>query len=363
MKKLVFSVTNDLNYDQRMHRICKSLQCAGYDVLLVGRKLRTSIDLIPKSYRQKRLNCLFSKGKLFYLEYNLRLFFFLLFERFDLVCAIDLDTVVPVFLATELKGKERVYDAHEQFCEMKEIVSRPGIKKVWLAVEKLIVPQFKIGYTVNNPIRDYFKEAYNVNYEVIMNAPVLTDVKKVDQENFIIYQGAVNHGRSFETLIPAFRWINCCLWIYGTGNFYREAVELTRKFELEDKVIFKGNILPDELRSITPKAKLGITLFENNGLSNYYSLANRFFDYIHAGIPQICVDYPVYNEINREFEVAVLVTDLSSESLADVINLTLENDVLRGRLQRNCLAARSAYNWQEEEKKLVRFYNKIFSIE
>lgn len=270
MKKLVFSVTNDLNYDQRMQRICSSLQSAGYDVLLIGRKLNTSIDLMPKGYRQKRLNCFFSKGKLFYLEYNLRLFLFLLFEPFDLVCAIDLDTIIPVFLATKIKGKKRVYDAHEQFCEMKEIVSRPRVKKVWLALERLMVPQFKIGYTVNKPIRDYFNDTYKVNYEVIMNAPVLTGLKQEIQEDFIIYQGAVNHGRSFETLIPAFQWINSSLWIFGTGNFYSEAVKLTQKLQLEDKVIFKGNILPEELRFITPKAKLGITLFENNGLSNFY---------------------------------------------------------------------------------------------
>ena len=45
---------------------------------------------------------------------------------------------------------------------------------------------------------------------------------------------------------------------------------------------------PEELRLITAEAYIGINLVENNGLSNYLSLANKFFDYIHAGIPQLC---------------------------------------------------------------------------
>ena len=134
MKRLVFTVTNDLNYDQRMIRICTSLSNSGYKVLLIGRK--SSTPLIKKQFSQKRLYCFFNKGKLFYIEYNLRLFFYLLFAKCDLICAIDLDTIIPCYLASVLKKKRRVYDAHELFCEMKEVVSRPAIFRVWKFIEK-----------------------------------------------------------------------------------------------------------------------------------------------------------------------------------------------------------------------------------
>ena len=170
-KKLVFTVTNDLNFDQRMIRICTSLQKNGYDVLLVGRKLKTSLPLSTHAYEQKRLFCFFEKGKLFYLEYNLRLFFFLLFQKLDLICAIDLDTIVPCYFVSAIRRKKRVYDAHELFCEMKEVVTRPSIYKLWKRIENFTVPKFRYGYTVNHPIQEILRKDYGVNYEVIMNVP------------------------------------------------------------------------------------------------------------------------------------------------------------------------------------------------
>ncbi|MBO9682722.1 MAG: glycosyltransferase [Flavisolibacter sp.] len=343
-----------------MIRICTSLQKNGYTVLLVGRKLKTSLPLSTQPYKQKRLSCFFEKGKVFYVEYNVRLFFFLLFQKSDLICAIDLDTIVPCYFASVIRRKKRVYDAHELFCEMKEVVTRPSIYKFWKRIEKFAVPKFRYGYTVNHPIQKILNDDYKVSYEVIMNVPFLQNTIDTEKQNFIIYQGAVNHGRSFETLIPAFQWIDCPFWIYGNGNFYDECKKLIEKYALDDKVILKGKILPHELKSITSKALMGITLFENNGLNNYYSLGNRFFDYIQAGIPQVCVDYPAYKKINEQFEVAVLIDDLSSQSIAKAINSLLNDDELQDKLRANCLEARKVYNWQNEEKKLLQYYQQIF---
>src|SRR5687767_1010559 len=117
---LVFTVTNDLVYDQRMLRICSSLAGAGYHVTLVGRSYRDSPNLLPRPFHQKRLACWSRKGFVFYAEYSVRLFFYLLLKKMDLVCAIDLDTILPCYLVSRLRKKKRVYDAHELFCEMKE---------------------------------------------------------------------------------------------------------------------------------------------------------------------------------------------------------------------------------------------------
>ena len=360
-KRLVFTVTNDLNFDQRMIKICSSLQNNGYDVTLVGRRLRQSLPLSQQLYKQKRLSCFFEKGKLFYFEYNFRLFFYLLFQKMDLICAIDLDTILPCYWISVRKRIKRVYDAHELFCEMKEVVTRPSIYRFWKSIERYAVPKFSFGYTVCEPIKKIFQQEYNVNYSVIMNVSHLGEKMGVTKENFILYQGAVNHGRSFETLIPAFQWIDMPLWIYGDGNFYEECKMLIAKHNLQDKVFLKGKVLPSELKLITPKALLGVTLFENNGLSNYYSLGNRFFDYIQAGIPQLCVGYPAYKEINANYEVAELIEDLSPESIAKSINSLLFDKAKLERLHQNCLEARRIFNWQQEEKKLLLFYQNIFN--
>jgi glycosyltransferase involved in cell wall biosynthesis len=360
MKKLVFTVTNDLSYDQRMIRICTSLANAGYDVMLVGRKLHDSVPLQDRPFRQKRLLNVFQKGKAFYVGYNIHLFFLLLFKKADLICAIDLDTILPCYYASKIRRSTRVYDAHELFCEMKEIVTRPRIYRAWKRIEKFAVPKFKYGYTVNTLIRDEFKKMYSRDYEIIRSVPYLKPLQLPDKkEKYVLYQGAVNEGRSFESLIPAFKTVNAKLIIAGDGNFMSQARQLVKENQLEEKIIFLGKIEPEKLFELTSSAWIGLTLFENKGLSNYYSLANRFFDYIQAGVPQLCVDYPAYAELNKQFDIGVLINDLSSENISGHLNKMLEDTELYKRLQKNCLKAREELNWQREEKKLIAYYRSI----
>lgn len=361
-KKICLTVTTDLTYDQRMIRICTALADAGYEVLLVGRKKKnSSLPLARQPYRQKRLYSFFEKGKLFYLEYNIRLFFFLLGVPTDVICAIDLDTILPVWLTTAFRNKPRVYDAHELFCEMKEVVTRPFIYRSWKKIERTCVPQFQRGYTVNQPIADEFRNMYGVRYEVIRNVPFLRQINdKLVKEKFIIYQGSVNEGRSFETLIPAMQWIDIPLVICGDGNFMEQLKALIKQYNVEDKVVLWGLVTPPELWQLTQKALAGITLFENNGRSNYLSLANRFFDYIHAGTPQLCVDYPAYSEINNQLQIAVMVEDLCAENIAAQVNNLVSNDFLYNRLRNNCLVLRQQINWEIEKEKLISFYKKLF---
>lgn len=361
--RIFCTVTTDLTYDQRMIRICTSLAANGFAVSLIGRRVKSSIPLTPQPFQQKRISCFFEKGKLFYAEYNLRLFFFLLFEKMDVIVAIDLDTILPGYFISKIKKIKRVYDAHELFCEMKEISTRPAIYRFWKKIEKFAVPKFANGYTVNQPIADTFKKMYGVQYEIIRNIALLRPLTLLPaSEKFILYQGAVNEGRCFETLIPAMAKVNCRLIICGDGNFMEQARQLVQQNNLQQKVIFKGKITPAELKTITQQAYIGVTLFDDAGLSNYYSLANRFFDYLHAGIPQLCVNYPVYKEINEQLPFALLIDDTSIENLATQLNNLLHNEVLYNQLQQNCIKAREVYNWQNEEKKLVAFYNQLLVL-
>lgn len=362
LPRIIFTVTNDLNFDQRMIRICTSLAANGYEVMLVGRKMPNSPALAQQPFRQKRLPCFFKAGFAFYAEYNIRLFFWLLLQKADAACAIDLDTILPVYFISRLKRCTRIYDAHELFCEMKEVVSRPSRYKFWKWIERFTVPHFNYGYTVCEPIAHEFEKLYGVKYGVIRNVPV-KEIHEAgsskEKELFFLYQGAVNEGRSFETLIPAMKEVQAPLHIYGDGNFFQQTKDLIHRYQLESKVQLKGKLHPKELKKITSSAYAGLTLFENNGMSNYLSLANRFFDYIMAGVPQIAMDYPAYQHINKEFEVALLIPDTSTKTIAAALNLLITDVVLYKRLQENCIKAREVLNWQEEEKILIAFYKQI----
>lgn len=361
-KKIILTVTNDLNYDQRMIRICTSLTEAGYDVELVGWLWSTSKPLAVRPFSQKRLAVPVRRGKLLYAVYWTRLFFYLLSKKADALCAIDLDTILPVYFASRIKGVRRVYDAHEIFTELQEVVTRPRMKRIWERIGNFAVPKFPVGYTIGEKYADVFREKYGVHYQVVRNATVLRPVTIPEKkERFILYQGAVNIGRCFEYLIPAMKNVDCKLIIVGEGNFYKEAQEIALQHNLQHKVIFEGYKTPEQLREYTLKAWIGITLFEVKGTSNLFSMANRFFDYMHNGVPQLCNAYPEYEEVNRQFEIATLIGNTDPDTISSALNRMLTDDVYHEMMTRNTLLARERYCWQEEEKTLLSVYRQLFN--
>jgi glycosyltransferase involved in cell wall biosynthesis len=343
-----------------MNRICTSLAENGFDVTLVGRKLSSSLPLKKEKYKQRRIRCWFNKGKLFYFEYNLRLSNFLLLKKMDAVCAIDLDTIIPCHTVSVFKRIPRIYDAHELFTEMKEVITRPVIRKFWMKVEEKLVPRFKLGYTVSEGIADEFKKRWGVDYKTIRNLPLLKPLDEtIAGENFILYQGAVNEARGLEFLVPAMKLIDRKLIICGDGNYMTRLKELIEKHNVADKVELKGMVEPGELFRIAQRAAIGVSFPEKKGLNQWLALPNKFFDYIHAALPQVTVNYPEYKKINDHYNVAILVDDISPATIAGTVNKLLDNSVLLKELKKNCLAAREELNWQQEEKKLVEFYKSI----
>lgn len=360
-KKIILAVINDINYDQRMIRICTSLANAGYEIVLVGREHKKSKPLSAKPFGQKRLFVSAEEGKMMYFFYWIKLFFYLLFTKADAICATDLDTILPVYFATVIKGIKRTYDAHELFTEMQEVVTRPREKKMWDRIEKFSVPRFLFGYTIGECYAEVFREKYGSDYAIVRNATILRPlVIPEKKERYILYQGAVNVGRCFEFLIPAMQFVPVPLVICGAGNFYEEAVALVKKYNLEDKVTFKGYVPPEQLRAYTLKAWAGITLFEAIGPSNRLSMANRFFDYMHSGVPQLCMAYPEYEKVNAQFEIARLITEPTVDNIAEAVNKLVSDDAYHRKLQENALKAREVYCWQEEEKRLLQVYERLF---
>lgn len=361
MKRIYLAVYNDLTFDQRMKRICTTLSLH-FDVVLVGKETKHMPPLIPElNYTQYRIRCRFSNGKRSYIEFNIRLFFFLLFKRMDALCAIDLDTILPCYFISKWRNIPRVYDAHELFTEMKEVVTRPLVRKIWRAVERYCVPRFPNGYTVSDSIASEFLRRYGVNYTVIRNLPLERNNggPSVSRNKLIIYQGAINEARGLEALIPAMKQVDAELHIYGRGNFEQMLFLLINRYKVKDKVHVHAPVNPTVLKTITDHAYIGINLVENTGLNQFYSLANKFFDYMHSGVPQVTMRYPEYQAVNANYEIAVLIDDLDPNRVAEAINSLLNNPALYTRLHKNCLDAKKFYNWQQEERKLIDFYNKL----
>lgn len=360
-KKLYFTVTNDLSYDQRMDRICHSLAKTGYDVTLVGRVMPNSLPLEKKLFKQVRLNCWNTKGKLFYAEYNLRLYSYLMRKKMNGICAVDLDTILPCLRISKIRKIPRIYDAHELFTELKEVLDRPFVHKSWMRIEKNTVPQFKHAYTVSQGIADEFRRRYHLDFETIRNLPVLEPLQDIHpRQRFILFQGAVNEARKFEALVPAMKDVDAKLVVCGDGNFMQKLKELISRHNMEQKIELRGMMLPQQLRLVAGQARVGVGLSEREGLNQYLALPNKFLDYIHAMLPQVTMNFPEYKKINDQFKVALLLDEAEPSEIAQALNKLLHDDVLYAELKANTLLAREELNWQHEEKKLISFYNRIF---
>lgn len=359
-RKIVFTVTNDLTYDQRMQRICSTLAQEGYTVQLIGRKLPNSKPLKTQGYKQTRLSCFFTKGKLFYAEYNLRLLFFLLFTKFDIISAVDLDTLIPCYRVGKLKGKPIVYDAHEYFTEVPEVVSRPKVKKMWEWIANTYIPKLKYCYTVGPMLAELFTKKYGVPFATITNAPITKPIPSEErQPNTLLYQGALNKARGIEhyidmmSLLPDFE-----LWLVGEGDLSKALRQRAKEKNVEKQVKFFGKIEPENLHFTTAKAYLGLNVSENAGLSYYYSLNNKFFDHIQALLPTVANNFPEYKRMNEQFNVMAFA-DANPQSVAQQVKLLAENKSLYNTMASNCLKARLVLNWEEESKKLVGFYANV----
>jgi hypothetical protein len=70
---------------------------------------------------------------------------------------------------SKFKSVKLVYDTHEYFTEVPELVENPTKQKIWLKLEKWIFPKLKNVYTVNESIAKIYSEKYKVPVHVIRN--------------------------------------------------------------------------------------------------------------------------------------------------------------------------------------------------
>ncbi len=366
--RILFTVTNDLSYDQRMQRICSSLVAHGYQVQLVGRSLPQSVPLVERSFEQKRLRCRFQRGFVFYAEYNCRLFFYLLTARYDAVCSIDLDTLAAGCLASLIRRKKRVFDAHEYFTEVPEVVHRPVVRAFWGLVARFCLPFYKHAYTVGPALAGIFQEKYGLNFAVVRNTPVApphsvqgaSGSANPASAPILLYQGALNAGRGLEAAIIAMQQIDQVqFWLAGEGDLSDVLRRMVVQLRLQEKVRFLGFVQPEELKRLTEQAWVGLNLLENRGQSYYYSLANKFFDYVQAEVPVLTMNFPEYSALNAQFEVAVLLNNLSPDIVAAAIRQLQNDAMLFARLQSGCAKARQVWTWEGDEQVLLEMWEKV----
>lgn len=367
MNRAIVSVINDLVTDQRVNKSCLALQKAGYEVLLVGRKQRKSPPMDERPYASHRMKLLFEKGPLFYAEYNIRLFFFLLFHRANLLISNDLDTILPTYFISRLKGSRMVFDSHEYFTETPELVGRPKVQKVWKKIEGFVVPKLPEMITVCDSIADLFREKYGVKCHVIRNIPPRKALPpKGDKvalglptdKHLLILQGSgINIQRGAEELVQSMQFLDdCFLMIIGGGDVLPILKQMVEKLNITDRVRFFPRMPYQQMMAYTQLAELGFCLDKDTNLNYRFSLPNKLFDFIQAGVPIVASHLTEIEKIIRQYDIGLFIGNHEPETIASTIREALSDGERRKRWHRNLAVAAEELCWENEEKKLLPIY-------
>lgn len=368
-KNAIVSVTNDLATDARVEKVCLLLTELNYRVLLVGRKLPNSLPIVGKPYATKRFKLLFNKGPLFYAEYNLRLFFFLLFQPKAVLVANDLDTLLPNTIISRWKNSPLVYDSHEYYTGVPELEGRPRVQKIWKGIERYCIPKLKHCITVNSSIAKLYHNEYGVKFNVVRNVPVAATIQHKTREELglpadkkiIILQGAgININRGAEELLQSMHYLDgYLLLIIGGGDVFEKLKAMRVELGLEEKVMILDKMPRAQMMSYTAAADLGATLDKPLSTNYLYSLPNKIFDYIMAGIPVLSSDLVELRAIIEKYDIGVVTPSHKPEDIAAAIQNVLGNDEMYNRLKANTAKALAELNWNNEKKVLVDIYTQL----
>jgi glycosyltransferase involved in cell wall biosynthesis len=286
--------------------------------------------------------------------------------------SVDVDTLPALRLASFLKGKPLWFDAHEWFTEVPELLNRPITRNIW----KLIIHIFLSGkvqcYTVGPELASRLTKSWGKPFEVLRNMPNL-QVRSLGNSNqelveshhdlhaivpglegpYLLYQGALNMGRGLEPLLEAAALgLPYPLVIAGSGDLEGLIQTFVKDRKLDNKVMLTGPLNPQKLLLLTKNAFLGFNLLETQSQSYYYSLANKFFDYVQAGLPQVCIDYPEYRHHMALHRVGWLIENTNPESIVQYCKQIVGDPDQYRVIRENCHHAAVDWNWDKESAAL-----------
>ena len=370
MARAIVSVTNDLYTDNRVNKVCLFLVSQGYDVLLVGRKRKNSKPLAERPYRTKRMKLLFETGAKFYAAFNFRLFWFLFFRKADVLVSNDLDTLLANHWAKKFKRNCRlVYDSHEYFTEVPELIDRPKVQRFWLRIERKIFPKLIDIYTVNESIAKIYQDLYSKELKVVRNVSHKWEPQSIKSKTelgidetkpMIILQGAgINVERGGEEAVEAMKSVDAVLYFVGDGDVILTLKQTVEEENLAHRVKFVGRVPYQEMMNYTYHADIGLTLDKPRSMNYKFSLPNKVFDYMHATTAIVATDIVEVKRVVESCDIGKIVEPFSSDSLASTLNELLSNPEQLSTYKKNCIKASKVHHWEAEQEVLKTIYPKV----
>lgn len=347
-------------------RTASALNEWGATVKLIGRKTKRFSVKPSVSFTIKRMRLWFNTGFLFYANLNLCLFGKLLFGRYDVIVSNDLDTLWPAWLVSRIRKKPLVYDTHEYFTEMAELVTRPRVQKFWKRIENRIFPKLKTVYTVNKSIAELYSKEYGVAVHVVRNIASIPQIEaktraelRLPEDKFIlIIQGTgINIGRGGEQAVQAMQHLEgVLLLVIGSGTAISAMKKLANELQVQEKVLFLEPLIYTELLQYTQASDIGLALDMPTNLNYRFSLPNKLFDFIHCSTPILSVALPEISQIVNNFHCGMLIADHQPDTIVNAVRKLQSSSNLLNTMRLGCELATKELTWEKEKVSLRKVY-------
>lgn len=272
---------------------------------------------------------------------------------------------LPLGVALKLQHRARlVYDAHELETEVTS--SRGLVRWLYKALERVFIRRADRVIVVSESIADWYVRSYGIARPVVVRnvpesrgKPPAAD-PRIWRERFgippdhlvFIYQGMLAPGRRIEQLMRVFEQARRDRHVVFMG--YGEMQEKVRDAAACHATIhFAPAVPPGEVLRHTAGADVGLVGVENVCLSYYYSLPNKIFEYLLAGLPAVMPDYPEMRTLMENTRCGWVVGESDADWLAAINGMDWPT-ARAGQARARHAAKR--YSWEDEQTRLRSCY-------
>ncbi len=293
----------------------------------------------------------------------------------DIFHANDLDTLFICAKAAGKLGAKLVYDSHELWLESSRyFIATSALNRLrYRITEKILTPRTDAVIAVTPSRGEVMKKLYPSIRKLVIIENSTDPIEKLQESSYlrnrlgipvsvpvILYQGIICPERGLDKLLEAasiLRNEDIAIVIMGHDAWQGKLHRMHSEMNLKDSVFLLPPVPSETLPEVTVSADVGLILFENTCLNHYYSLPNKLYEYMMAGLPIIASDFPEMARIINNHNCGILVDSTDAEAIASGIRVLVNSpDEMRQMGIRGRKASLDKYNWPVEEKKLVDLY-------
>lgn len=334
-----------------------------------NRKKNSSLELLIKLVRNPYIKVI--KDFAAYFEFYKKVLSAIKETDVDVIHSHDLNTLWQGYLLRKVKKVPLIYDSHELFNEMAG--RNPVDRKIGYYMEERLYKKVDFLITVNEVMLSQFDKRYGKKESVIVqNVPIYSEKLLADKDNrnyfrdtfrlknndvILIYQGGLSPHRGIELCISAIAELpdEFKLVIVGQGISESSLKSLTSEMKLNDRIFFHPQVPSSDILWYTSQGDIGLVMYQNTSLNNYYSTPNKIFEYMQAGIPCVASDHPGKTYIVDNYRTGISTEETVEAITQSVLKIHSDYPYYRD----NCIIAREIFTWENEKTDLLDLYTSI----